>query len=162
MHCTLELSVPASIFFNSASKIPRNAASVFPLPVGDASRIDLRTRSAGTESSWAWVKFWYAPSNHSARRGWSCFRRLFGLDDELLATPYIHPTAGRRHVAAVFGRTGAVSAGRRPGDTYPSGFTGKCLFFRLSGTRSVCSDSISSVATPRASYASRLFYARHV
>src|SRR5436189_3584421 len=162
MHCTLELSVPASIFLNSASKIPRNAASVLPLPVGDASRIDLRTSTTGTESSWAWVKLWYAPSNHSARRGWSCFRRLFGLDGELLATPYIHPTAGRRHVAAVFGRTGAVSERKNIRHTYPSGFTGKCLFFRFSGTRSVCSDSISSVAMPRASYASRLFFARHM
>src|SRR5438067_11388874 len=37
---------------------------------------------------------------------------------------------------------------RLGGQSYPSGFTGKCLFFKCSGTRSVCSDSISSVAAP--------------
>ena len=31
----------------------------------------------------------------------------------------------------------------------PSGLTGKCLFFSFSGTRFVCSDSISSVAAPK-------------
>src|SRR5438477_13035020 len=43
-----------------------------------------------------------------------------------------------------------------------SGFTGKCLFFRYSGTGAVCSNSISSLAAANDSYASRLFFARHM
>src|SRR5207237_10717658 len=45
---------------------------------------------------------------------------------------------------------------------YPSGFTGKFLFLRCSGTCLVCSISTFSIAAFNSSYASRLFVARHM
>ena len=50
MHRTLEMSGPRSSCRSNASKIPRNAASVLPLPVGDVSKIERRSRIAGTAS----------------------------------------------------------------------------------------------------------------
>src|ERR1700682_2792399 len=69
MHCTLVPRLPASSFRSSASKIPRKPASVFPLPVGEVSKIDSRSRIAGTANNCAWVKPAKFSRNHSASRG---------------------------------------------------------------------------------------------
>src|SRR5438105_8005300 len=79
MQWTVGRSVRASSFRRSESKTPRKPASVFPLPVGDVSRIDLRSRIAGTQSSCACVKSAKLARNHFARRGCSLFARALGV-----------------------------------------------------------------------------------
>jgi hypothetical protein len=57
-HRTAPQAVPTlSISRRRKSKMPRNPAKVLPLPVGEVSKIDCRSKIAGTASSWAWVKF---------------------------------------------------------------------------------------------------------
>src|SRR4029453_9469559 len=52
-----------------------------------------------------------------------------------------------------------AQSARRSSRPYPSGFTGKCLFLRCSGTCLVCSISTFSIAVFNSSYASLLFAA---
>ena len=46
--------------------IPRNPASVFPLPVGDESNTDFPSKMAGTHNRCACVKSGYVRANHPA------------------------------------------------------------------------------------------------
>src|SRR5438270_13432579 len=75
MQWTVGRSVPASSFRRSESKTPRKPASVFPLPVGEVSKMDLRSRIAGTQRSCACVKSANLARNHFARRGCNLFAR---------------------------------------------------------------------------------------
>src|SRR2546421_9538788 len=79
MQWTVDRRVPASSFRRSESKTPRKPASVFPLPVGEVSKMDLRSRIAGTQSSCACVKSAKLARNHFARRGCSLFARALGV-----------------------------------------------------------------------------------
>src|SRR5205814_5091879 len=63
----------------SESKTPRKPASVFPLPVGEVSRIDSWLRTEGTQSNWAWVKPGKLAKNQSRKRGCSLSRSDFTL-----------------------------------------------------------------------------------
>src|SRR4051812_42572913 len=69
MHRTRGPSLPASRVRRRASKIPRKAARVLPLPVGEVSRIDSRLRMLGSERVCAWVSAGYVSLNHVASLG---------------------------------------------------------------------------------------------
>src|SRR5947209_5705119 len=91
MHCTLRVSAPASSFRRSESKMPRNAASVLPLPVGEVRRIDSRSRMAGTQSRWACVTFAKAPLSQLAScgcKGASNLKDAFSMATKQLSATY--------------------------------------------------------------------------
>src|SRR5437764_544724 len=94
MHRTLALSGPRSSCRSNASKIPRNAASVLPLPVGEVRRIDLRSRMDGTQSCCACVKFRYELLNHLASRGCNRACRSSADLEDLRCTRYLWTLSG--------------------------------------------------------------------
>src|SRR5437763_17101300 len=79
MQWTVDRRVHASIFRRRESKTPRKPASVFPLPVGEVSRIDLRSKIAGTQRSCACVKSAKLARNHFARRGGNLVARALDV-----------------------------------------------------------------------------------
>src|ERR1700730_10454736 len=63
----------SSILRRRKSKTPRKPASVFPLPVGEVSKIECRSSTAGTQSNCAWLNPGKLSWNHFDNRG--CKRR---------------------------------------------------------------------------------------
>ena len=69
--------------------MPRNAASVLPLPVGEVRRTDSRSRMAGTQSRWACVTFAKAPLNQLASCGCKRSSRSSADLERLWPTQYL-------------------------------------------------------------------------
>src|SRR2546423_11108592 len=99
MQCTLELSDSASISLRSAQKTRKTPASVFPLPVGEVSKIDSRSRIAGTASNCAWVKSGKFSPNHLTSCG--CKRRESARD---VAAHWVCISQGERRQLACTSR----------------------------------------------------------